>query len=535
MAETLPEFREGAVRPPVHYELERYLVDLDRAYPIAGLHRKGLRELGSEIVYAKPVSEREFGSVGAGVWVTLVRFGLKMETMFGLTREVLLVYTPHRDLQIRTFHALPDLISSLPRDATEALALVCSPDSRHAEKLDDWSTSRFLAIPITNDPNELDNAGRSLLDCLQQRIFTRDLYAETAPVSGSDFYGRRILLQSLLNDIEQSRVFGIFGLRKSGKTSILKRIGEELVSNTESRPHAFVMRDLEFLPSLPHDVIRPLVTDLREDILSELRRLNLRTRELAEMDDKGDMLELKRALQAILKKEERSGMKLVIALDEVEYLCPPDALTEVSVAGQEIPQFFGVMRSLAQENSTFTFALAGLASSSVEAGMLFGRHNPLFSWAKPYYVPPFTREEATNIVRSLGSRMGVTWQDNALDVALSASGGHPFLLRDFASSVVRRLPLSPTQRVVTGGEANRAIPSWKRRIAGNLQEIMSHLDRYYPTERVLVDVLLNDPDDFASVALDEPQALQHLLNLGLVREAAPGTFAASSLLDQARR
>jgi CRP-like cAMP-binding protein len=160
-----------------------------------------------------------------------------METMFGLTREVLLVYSPHRDLQFRTFQALPELINGLPRQVTQGLALVCSPDSRQAEKLDDWSTSRLLAVPITNNPDGLEDSGRALLNCLQQRIFTRDLYAETAPVRGSDFFGRRrILLQSLPNDVDEGRVFGVFGLRKSGKTSILKRVGEELVAHRLRRP-----------------------------------------------------------------------------------------------------------------------------------------------------------------------------------------------------------------------------------------------------------------------------------------------------------
>lgn len=532
MSETLPDFVDGAVRPPTHVELERHLEDLERVYPIVAVHRKGLRELGSEIVYARALGEWQ--PVGAGAWAALVRFGLKMETMFGLTREVLLLYTPHRDLQIRTFHALPQIIEDLPREVTLGLALVCSPDSRAAEKLDDWSTGRFLGVPVPADESDLREPGRQLLKMLQERIFTRDLYAETAPVSGSDFYGRRILLQSLVHDVEDGRVFGVFGLRKSGKTSILKRVGEELRASGQESSYAFVLRDLESLPSLPREVVRPLVADLRDDILSELRRLNLRTREIAEMNDPADMLEFKRALQAVLKKEGRSGLKLVVALDEVEYLCPPEALAEISLEAQEIPQFFGVLRSLAQENDSFTFAVAGLASSAVEAGMLFGRHNPLFSWAKRYYVPPFTHEESTQILRSLGSRMGVGWEDAAIDLVNTHSGGHAYLLRDFASSVVRRLPLSPSQRVVTRSEVNRAALSWRRRIAANLAEIVSHLDRYYPTERVLVDVLLEDVAAFPEIAADEPQALEHLLQLGLITETAPNAFAASSLLEQAR-
>src|SRR3712207_8555499 len=53
---------------------------------------------------------------------------------------------------------------------------------------------------------------------------------------------------------------------------------------------------------------------------------------------------------------------LPISLDEIEYLCPPEAITTTTAEAQEIPQFFGVLRSLAQENDNFTFVLAGLRS-----------------------------------------------------------------------------------------------------------------------------------------------------------------------------
>jgi hypothetical protein len=277
-------------------------------------------------------------------------------------------------------------------------------------------------------------------------------------------------------------------------------------------------------------VIHPLVLDLHDDILSQLRLRKLRTKELAELADPGDMLAFKRALQTLLRKAGPDEFHLVIALDEIEYLCPPDRMHLDTAQTQEIPQFFGVLRSLVQETDNFTFLIAGLASASIEDGTLFGRHNPLFSWAKPYYVPPFLPAEATQLLRELGRRMGIRWQINAEDEVYAQTGGHPYLLRDLASAVTRRLPLNARERHVTRGAVHRHLVDWRRSVAGNLSEILAHIQRYYPAERLLLDYLLEDQEAFAELAEAEPQQLHHLLKLGLVLEPRPGQYRPSSMV-----
>src|SRR3954465_10955307 len=80
-----------------------------------------------------------------------------------------------------------------------------------------------------------------------------------------------------------------------------------------------------------------------------------------------------------------------------------------------IAQFLGVLRSLVQENRNFTFLLSGLTSSIVEEGRLYGRPNPLFSWAKAYFLAPFKRPEADELATSVGSRMGIDIEKGALE------------------------------------------------------------------------------------------------------------------------
>ena len=326
---------------------------------------------------------------------------------------------------------------------------------------------------------------------------------------------------------------GIFGLRKSGKTSLLMRIGEEL-GKVSDQTFLFVLRDLESYPSPPKPVVAPLIVDLRDALLDELRRSNLRTRELAELGDTGDMLAFKRALQAILRKEREQGVHIIIALDEIEFFFPADRSELETPEVQEIPQFLGVLRSLAQENDNFSFLIAGLASASVEKGMLYGRHNPLFSWAKSYYVPPFSIDEATELLRELGRHMGIKWDAAAIALVHAETGGHPFLLRDLASVVARQLPLTAGERRIRAGNVHRKLGPWRRATAGQIYEIIQHVERFYPAEKLLVDAYREDVGMFRELLEGEPMALHHLIELGLLDETSPGEYALSPLLESRR-
>ena len=460
----------------------------------------------------------------------LVRFGRELETLFGLTREVLLLYSPHRDLQMRTFAAVPSVMADLPREVTPRITLIASPDPRASVKLADWSGLNLLAIPIPYGMPDPDDGARELLRELQKHLFQRDAYAETAPVHGTNFFGRRAQLQSVLDDVAHQRVAGVFGLRKSGKTSLLYQLRDE-IARSDALEHVFVLCDLEDMPSFPKPVVGPLVESLRDRLLDEFRARKIRTKELADLDS-DQPRDFKRALQTLLKKTEADGLQLVIALDEVEYLCPPDKVDLEFPEAQEVAQFFGVLRSLVQESRNFVFLIAGLASATIEAGRLFGRHNPLYAWAKPYYLPPFSIDESDELLRTLGSTMGVTWDERATRTVFDESGGHPFLLRDLASTVVTQMPLDAARRMVTRSDVTRTLGPWRRRTAANIKEILAHVGRYYPSEQILLEILLEDPAGFSDLVRDEQTSVYHLIQLGLILEPTPGAFVPSTLVSR---
>lgn len=516
---TIYTWEANPVAEPRNQEVLDRITELEKRFPIAAEHRRMLKGLGSQFVFAKTFRASDGKTLG----LALARFSGAIEAGFGITREVMFFYTPYRDLQIRSLTWAKEALTQLTRDATPDLILFHSPDDRLTIKLEDWSRLAFTAIPLAPG---LDPAPISLVRLIRDHVYARDLFYETTPVRGDRFFGRKTLLQELRDDVTNQRVSGLFGLRKSGKTSILLQLSE-LIESDSSIP---VFVDLEVLPSPPSDPTLPLIAEIAARLRSELDKRGIRARELAPLEADPGIPALKNALQKLLTRLDDSGVKVTLMLDEIEFLTPGDQIDTAEGEFSGVAQVLGILRSMVQSTGNFTFLLSGLTNEILENGRLYGRPNPLFSWAKARYIGPFARTEANELATAVGSRMGIEIEVGALAALYDASGGHAYLYRNLASAVVSDLPVDTYRRIMrTSDVLHRLIP-WKRSIAGNLDEILGHLERYYPTEAVLLEILTESPDEFQSLALSEDKAVHHLVSLGLIHETN-GKFASSTLLE----
>ncbi|OII18528.1 hypothetical protein BIV01_03045 [Curtobacterium sp. MCBA15_013] len=113
--------------------------------------------------------------------------------------------------------------------------------------------------------------------------------------------------------------------------------------------------------------------------------------------------------------------------------------------------------------------------------------------------------------------MGIELEEKALSALYEASGGHAFLYRNFASTVVQTLPIDVFRRRLTKSIVLSELRDWRARVHGNITEMIAHVTRYYPTESVLLDLLRDDASEFASFEETDPSAVRHLIDLGLVQ------------------
>lgn len=511
-------WRAGAIAPPQHPDLLANIERIRDRFPIFRDHMEALRGLGSQIVFAGMCRQEGFRECA----VAHVRFSGAIEAGFGFTREVMIFYSPHKDLQGRAFKAAVRELTRSDRSVTPDTFFMWSPDQRLRTKLHDWSLPTELAIPLLID----DEDHLSLISLLRDYIYARDLFYITTPVKGASFFGRRTLLQSLRDDVFNQRVTGLFGLRKSGKTSILLQLKEDLQSSSV----VCVLMDLEAFPSPPEDPTDDIVADLRRRVIDELKAAGLRTQELSQLPDRPSILELKNALQAISKRLSRDGTRILLMLDEIEYLTPADRIDIAEGDMPRIAQFLAALRSVVQETDNFTFVLSGLTSAVIEGGRLYGRPNPLFSWAKAVYVRPLAREEADDLASTVGGKMGIQIEPGALEALHEASGGHAYLYRNLSSAVVSHLPTDDFQRTMGRPAVLVELADWKSRVQGNIEEMVQHVKRYYATEAVMLEILMDSPTDFKELAAEEHVAVRRLVDLGLIREQG-GNYETSVVLE----
>jgi hypothetical protein len=234
-------------------------------------------------------------------------------------------------------------------------------------------------------------------------------------------------------------------------------------------------------------------------------------------------------MQTVLRSLQEQGISIVLMLDEIEYLTPSDRIDVSEGDMTSVAQFLGALRSLVQENNNFTFVLSGLTSAIIENGRLFGRPNPLFSWAKTHFLAPFDRSEADELATSVGARMGIQIESAALESFFEATGGHAFLYRSLASAVVQELPVDVFQRRISRPDVLRTIDDWKRSVAGNINEMMNHVRRYYAVEALMLELLMDAEGDFGALANEYPLELQHLISLGLIEKSGNEYQAATVL------
>lgn len=520
-------WHSGPVIVPKQPDLLRAIAKAEDRFDVLAGQRRALARLGSQFVHAAPAKHPVLAppkhSPLSGSTVALVRFSQAIESAFGFTREVMVLYTPYPDLQMRTYEAAFEELKSLKGNVTPDVIFVWSKDRRAQLKLDDWSAPGRLAIPFMFD--EEDPLG--LVTLLRQHLHVRDLFNETTPVSGATFFGRKTLLQSLRDDVLSQSVSGIFGLRKAGKTSVLYQLREDLADEKVIS----VLIDLEVYPSPPEDPVDDIVEDVRRRVLDELKLRKLSGSKLASLPEYPSILQLKGALQVLARKLDQDGYRLLIMLDEIEYLTPAG----VDVAEGPMPrisQFLAALRGVVQESSNFTFLLSGLTSAILESGRLYGRPNPLFSWAKSRYVGPLGKPDADRLATNLGARMGIAIDPGALDSLYQASGGHAYLYRNLASTVVATLPMDEMQRRITRATVLAHYDEWSVAVRGNVKEMLDHVDRYYPIEGIVLDLMRESPKEIAALAKDEPEAARRLRNLGVLH-SVDGVDELSVLLDLA--
>ena len=450
--------------------------------------------------------------------------------MFNIEREIIVVLSPYKRFEPRTldaFDAAQRKLSDLRIESVCRVLVSNDPDiDQKVTDLLKTDPEQPVVIPFTYDELSASYDAFFLRNRFRRHFYSRDLFAFLSPLRRDlYFFGRSQLLQEIINKHRSGEHTGLFGLRKSGKTSIIYAIerhlrthGGEFLSIDCESPSVHGLRWFELLEKLVKDYKSVRQSKFR--IAPGLRYTETRAADSFTAD-----------VLAIYRSKESAP--LLILFDEIERLSPTTGSSPHWRDGSDFVLFWQTLRGFYQRHQeVFTYMLVGTNPSCVELSMIAGHENPIFGSIPSEYVPSFTVQQTREMVRKLGRYMGLHFDELLYAKLVEDFGGHPFLIRQFCSEIHKACKGDRPEKV-DKALYDAVMITFRRTAIDYLSMIVSVLRDWYPDEYDMLRFLAHgDKDTFAAFALEHGTYTKHLIGYGLMSQSAHGyTFNIEALRE----
>ncbi len=303
----------------------------------------------------------------------------------------------------------------------------------------------LLPIPMAAVEQALHEGGASaglLAQYTDRYLPGADLFDDRNAIGDTlSFFGRGELLQRLEDDLRRAQGIGLFGLRKSGKTSILLQLGLAMrrhpVVHIDLQPYGGKLR---YGGELFDRILQKLAQFVKER--SPKFRLDVdlclpKNHPASELTT-----DFSQRMSQLSQKLSQAGYELPILLflDEIERILPTP--TDTRERAEEFNACFGALRALSQEKRLLSLLVADVHPDCNRINQWQQADvptNPAFNFFKEVFVTPFSPKETTRMLTDIGELMGVEFDDRTLAEIYRISGGHPFISRQLASLLCKKL------------------------------------------------------------------------------------------------
>lgn len=441
--------------------------------------------------------------------------------MFNIDRELLCIFSPYENFEPRTLDAFSIAQSQLADLRVETVCrILVSKDSAISTKIDSLlkvDPEQPIVIPFTY--NELQSAYDSFFirNRFRNNFYSRDLFSFLSPLKKDlYFFGRSELIQQLTNRHRSGEHTGLFGLRKSGKTSIVYAIERHLVQIKEN--------------VISIDCESPSIHKLRwnELLLKVVQLYKIGKQSKAKIDDNPDRYTEKLAADNFEKDifkiyNSKKKTNTLIIFDEIERISPCTGSSEHWAEGEDFIYFWQTLRGFYQRNhGVYTYLLVGTNPNCVEYPIIGKHENPLFASIPSQYVPSFTVEQVRQMVRRLGRYMGMQFDELIYSKLADDYGGHPFLIRQICSKLHNHCkgdrPVTIDKKIYEDVRALSKIDTDQY-----LEMILQVLMDWYPDEYEMISFLaLGDVVSFNEFAGSHSSYTKHLIGYGLLQQSKDG-------------
>ena len=439
----------------------------------------------------------------------IIRPEKAVREIFGLGMEVALFLFDYSTLEARTIQAVTKALEEEPMNGRvePGVYFLASRDPQAQRWASEYmmrtaQTRNIIALPYdklrlaTADPYKLR-------DLISSFVFRRDLFDYKLPVyNDAYFFGREDIVSELADQAKKGQNTGIFGLRKTGKTSLLYKLSRHFSAN-------------EIANSVYIDCKSPVIRKKSaEDLSRYLAKIVAEASGVA--PSRYSKLGGYEAYQEVARLASKRK-PLCIIFDEIEYISP-FSLTDIHWQSDFI-DFWQLMWSVQSQGGVqVSYVICGVNGSVCEHDTFSDIQNPLFGIFSVKYLKGLDSSSLRRMVQYFGNQMGLRFSDASVDVLMKHYGGHPLLTRMACSYIHKDIEATKKGRPVgiSNVYAEDALAHCDADMAPYCTHIVSELKSFYPDEfEVLKMAAVGQRTEFLEYARD-PDLSRHLKAYGIV-------------------
>lgn len=440
----------------------------------------------------------------------------KPAVRYGLTSEILVLYASYPEVQARSLNDIAQLQDNFKDRVHPVWNILITDDTetvQHIEELvigKDWEV---YSIPFSRAELESKPEASFIYKRLEQYMRSRDLFDfQSGLQSDRFFFGRKSLVDDIVGRVENGQNFGLFGLRKMGKTSVLFAV-ERYLNRLSSFRTIHIDCQLADFYLLTWNALISWITE---------KILDHKVAPISDYSLQGKLLN-----QAV----EQCDCNILLVFDEVENISFDIAPSRHW--DKDFLHFWGTIRAVHQmTGGKLTFGVSGVNPHIFNTPLVAGHDNPILLGGSPLYLWPLKEIAVRDMVRTIGRYMGLSFEDEVYSWLYKQYGGHPYLIRRACSLVCQKASKSSGDTVRIDEFTSRR--NWLDDQLGNdVMKILVVLVHHYPDEFEHLMMLAEGEYDWIQYVYEEEKgSLEHLIDYHIIRQQE-GEF--EIVLDTLRR
>jgi GTPase SAR1 family protein len=442
----------------------------------------------------------------------------KITETFRIEREVLVLIQRYDNFEGRTLDYVDKLMFEYQNRLDKLAFILVSQDSEIKSKIKQLTLqepeSRII-IPYTYDDFFDDDAQEILWNTLKANFYGRDLFSFESPLQNETyFFGRDESVPFFYDKYKTGENSGLFGLRKIGKTSVLYA----LLRNLEFRNELGIFIDCQD-PSLHKRRWFQALEYIIKKINSKIRNKN---DIIIDLNKNYEEITASELFEDDLKKifKANNDSRILLIFDEIENITFNLSPTEHWKSGGDYISFWQTIRSVFQNNpNIFSFIIAGVNPMIIETGTINTFDNPIYRIITPKYLKFFKAKDVREMVTTIGTYMGLEFDEEIITYLTEDYGGHPFLIRQICSKIHNELTNQRPFKV-TKYYYQQHKSDYDKSLIDYIELIIQVLSDRYKEEYELLELLaIEDISEFNKLVNSSEKLINHLLGYNLIEKS----------------